>query len=74
MSSEVSALTDCSKIGLMGVTSRPRNSIRGYHSAANLGLGMAAAALLLSVQFVRIPKDNCQGWDEEDGQVGGGAK
>ena len=43
-----------------------RNLLRGYHSAAYLAVGFAAAALMLTVFFVRIPKDTREGWDEEE--------
>jgi len=41
------------------------NLLRGYHSAAYLGVGLATAALILSVVFIRIPKDTREGWAEE---------
>ncbi|KAL8684235.1 MAG: hypothetical protein Q9218_008371, partial [Villophora microphyllina] len=40
--------------------------LRGYHSAAYLGLGLAAAAVVMSVVFIRIPKDTREGWDNEN--------
>ncbi|KAL8921864.1 MAG: hypothetical protein Q9172_003797 [Xanthocarpia lactea] len=43
-----------------------RNLLHGYHCAAYLGLGLAAAAVVMSVLFIRIPKDTREGWDKED--------
>lgn len=40
------------------------NLLKGYHSAAYLGLGLAAIATILSVGFVRIAKDTREGWEE----------
>ena len=40
------------------------NLLKGYHSAAYLAVGMASTALILSVLFVRIPKDTREGWSE----------
>jgi len=49
-----------------------KNPLKGYHSAAYLGVGLATTSLILSVVFVRIPKDTRQGWDEgETGQQNG---
>jgi len=51
------------------------NLLKGYHSAAYLGVGLATTSLILSVVFIRIPKDTRQGWDEgETGQVKGGGE
>jgi len=48
------------------------NLLKGYHSAAYLGVGLATTSLILSVVFIRIPKDTRQGWDEgETGQENG---
>ena len=43
-----------------------KNVLKGYRSAAYLGIGLAAAALIIGVIFVRIPKDQRKGWGEED--------
>jgi len=48
-----------------------RELLKGYHSAAYLGVGLASAALILSVVFVRIPKDTREGWAEEHADEGG---
>lgn len=37
------------------------NLLNGYHCAAYLGVGMASTALILSVVFIRIPKDTREG-------------
>ena len=42
--------------------------LKGYHSAAYLAVGLAGAALFLTVFFVRIPKDTREGWHESDGE------
>jgi hypothetical protein len=38
--------------------------VRGYRSALYLGVGFAAASLVLCLLFVRIKKDKREGWDE----------
>ena len=40
--------------------------LKGYHSAAYLGVGLSSAALILSVLFVRIPKDTREGWGDDE--------
>ena len=40
--------------------------LKGYHSAAYLGVGLSSAALILSVLFVRIPKDTREGWGNDE--------
>ncbi|RAL59860.1 hypothetical protein DID88_000489 [Monilinia fructigena] len=42
------------------------NLLKGYHSAAYLAVGLASAALIISVIFIRIPKDTREGWAEDD--------
>lgn len=42
------------------------NLLHGYHCAAWLAVGLAAAALVIGVVFIRIPKDTREGWGEED--------
>ncbi|KAK3177154.1 hypothetical protein OEA41_008482 [Lepraria neglecta] len=44
------------------------NLLRGYHSAAYLGVGLASTALILSVGFIRIPKDTREGWGESEAE------
>lgn len=46
-----------------------RELLRGYHCAAYLGLGLAAAATVMSVVFIRIPKDTREGWDDKEDAV-----
>ena len=41
-----------------------RDLLHGYHCAAYLALGLAAAALIISVGFIRIPKDTREGWEK----------
>jgi hypothetical protein len=43
-----------------------KDVLKGYRSASYLGIGLAAAALIVGVVFVRMPKDKREGWDEED--------
>jgi hypothetical protein len=40
--------------------------VRGYRSALYLGVGFAAASLVLCLLFVRIKKDEREGWDEPE--------
>ncbi|KAK6593572.1 efflux pump antibiotic resistance protein [Botrytis cinerea] len=42
------------------------NLLKGYHSAAYLGVGLASVSLIMSVIFIRIPKDTREGWAEDD--------
>lgn len=44
------------------------NLLRGYHSAAYLATGLAGAALIIGVVFIRIPKDTREGWEETETQ------
>ena len=41
--------------------------VRGYRSALYLGIAFAATSLVLSLLFVRIKKDEREGWEEKDG-------
>jgi hypothetical protein len=43
-----------------------RNAVQGYRNALYLGVGLAGAAMVLAVLFIRIPKDQRDGWDEDD--------
>jgi MFS family permease len=46
--------------------------LRGYRGALYFGIGLALAALVLDILFVRIPKDKREGWgDEADSGVNG---
>jgi hypothetical protein len=40
-------------------------SVQGYRGALYLAIGLAAAALALDIIFVRVPKDNREGWGED---------
>jgi hypothetical protein len=43
-----------------------RNVVQGYRNALYMGVGLAAVAMILAVLFIRIPKDQRDGWDEDD--------
>lgn len=43
-----------------------KDLVRGYRSALYLGIGFAVASLALSLFFVRMKKDERDGWDEKD--------
>ena len=40
-------------------------TLRGYRGALYLGIGLASAALILDILFVRVPKDERVGWGDE---------
>jgi MFS family permease len=40
--------------------------IKGYRNALYLGIGMTGAATIIALLFVRIPKDEREGWAEGD--------
>lgn len=40
--------------------------VQGYRNALYLGIGLAGVAMVLAVLFIRIPKDQRDGWDEDD--------
>ena len=40
--------------------------VSGYRSALHFGMGMAVVALIISVMFVKMPKDKREGWQGED--------
>jgi hypothetical protein len=42
------------------------DTVRGYRGALYLGVGFAAASLALSLLFVRIQKDDREGWGEKN--------
>jgi predicted MFS family arabinose efflux permease len=41
--------------------------LRGYRGALYLGVGFGAISLILSLLFVRINKDEREGWDDREG-------
>jgi hypothetical protein len=43
-----------------------RNLLKGYRNGLYLGIGMSGAATILALAFVRIPKDDREGWAESD--------
>ncbi|KAJ5911431.1 uncharacterized protein N7473_000734 [Penicillium subrubescens] len=45
---------------------RSGSQIMGYRSALYFGVAISAIALILDVGFVRLVKDNREGWGEED--------
>jgi len=42
-----------------------KDVLRGYRGALYLAAGLAAAALVIDVFWVRVPKDKTEGWLEE---------
>lgn len=42
------------------------NVLQGYRSALYFGIGLSALATLIALIFVRVPKDEREGWDEND--------
>jgi MFS family permease len=40
--------------------------VGGYRHVLYLGVGMAGAALVVDLLFVRMPKDKREGWDEDE--------
>jgi hypothetical protein len=59
-------------IGFGGVVEAHTNHggkdlVKGYRGALYLAIGFAAAAIVLSLLFVRIQKDEREGWTEKDG-------
>jgi hypothetical protein len=46
-----------------------RDPVRGYRNALYLGVALAGLAMCLGLGFVRIPKDERDGWDEDDEPV-----
>ena len=48
--------------------------LHGYHMAAYLGVGLAGVAFVTSAIFIRIPKDNHQGWVDDGGGAGQGTE
>jgi MFS family permease len=53
-------------LGFAGtVDAKGTKSVQGYRGALYLAIGLAAAALALDIIFVRVPKDNREGWGED---------
>lgn len=48
------------------VVQRSGSQILGYRTALFFGVAISALALLIDVLFVRLVKDDREGWDEED--------
>lgn len=40
--------------------------LQGYRSALYFGIGLCVVATLIAVIFIRVPKDEREGWDEND--------
>lgn len=47
-------------------TGNAESPAQGYRNGMYLGIGMAGLAILLALLFVRIPKDERDGWDEQE--------
>lgn len=45
---------------------RGRNILQGYRSALYFGIGISGLATIISLLFIRVPKDEREGWDEND--------
>jgi len=43
-----------------------KNVLQGYRNALYLSIGMSGLATVIALVFVRIPKDEREGWDEND--------
>jgi hypothetical protein len=43
-----------------------RNVSDGYRDALYLGIGMSGLATVIALAFVRVPRDEREGWDEND--------
>lgn len=43
-----------------------KNILEGYRHALQLGIGMSGVAMIIALAFVRVPKDQREGWDEND--------
>ncbi|KAH8705859.1 putative transporter [Talaromyces proteolyticus] len=48
------------------ISKRLDNQIMGYRAALYFGVALSAVALILDVCFVRLVKDDREGWNEED--------
>lgn len=45
------------------------DSLAGYRGALYFAIGLAAAALVIDVLFVRVPKDEREGWQHEEDAI-----
>lgn len=45
-----------------------KDLVRGYRGASYLGIGFAAAAIVLTLLFVRMKKNTVEGWQGEDAE------
>jgi MFS family permease len=43
-----------------------RNILQGYRSALYFGIGISGLATIVSLLLIRVPKDEREGWDEND--------
>lgn len=43
-----------------------RKILQGYRSALYFGIGITGLATIISLVFIRVPKDEREGWDEND--------
>ncbi|KAI0057295.1 MFS general substrate transporter [Artomyces pyxidatus] len=43
-----------------------RNPVKGFRGAIFLGVGFCVLALIINLLFVRVPKDNQEGWKTDD--------
>lgn len=50
-------------------SSSGENSVIGYRAALYFGAGIAAVSLLLNFVFVRVPKNDREGWEEDSAPV-----
>jgi hypothetical protein len=43
-----------------------KNILQAFRNALYLGIGMSGFATVIALAFVRVPKDEREGWDETD--------
>jgi hypothetical protein len=43
-----------------------RKILQGYRRALYFGIGLSGRATFIALAFVRVPKDEREGWDEND--------
>ena len=53
------------------VNSNGAATLDGYRGALYLATGLGTAALIIDILFVRVPKDEREGWGDEDGLSAG---